>query len=368
MKKQNSWGQGLNALIPPRPTSSNHQSVKNGLEERIERKVNKAFSNSPHQEKVTSSSEVQSSAGSSSVGAEFLSAEDESLSEESKSLSVEDKFTSEREKIFHVEVDKIKPNPNQPRREFPPETIQELADSIREYGIIEPLVVTRVEREAPHGTKVEYQLVAGERRLRAAQLLGLPTVPVIIKKPLSEERKIELALVENIQREDLSPIARAKAFARLMKEFNLTQQGLSLKIGKSREVIANTLRLLQLPLEAQQLLEEGKLNEGHARAILSFSNPEKRRSFLREILAKNLSGREALLLAQKYLQFTSPKKRISRRKSVSLDPQDIERKEKLENFFQLPVVIKKKGERGEISIKFFSQEELEKILKKILGD
>jgi len=350
MNKQNSWGQGLNALIPPQ---NNHQLPKSNLEERIKQKVNEAFSNSSFQKTPFDSSLIQS--------------QDEFLSAENKSVPAEDKFISEKEKIFHVELDKIKPNPHQPRREFSKETIQELADSIREYGIIEPLIVSRIEKEIPHGTKVEYQLVAGERRLKAAQLLGLPTVPVIIKKPLPEGRKLELALVENIQREDLSPIARAKAFARLMKEFDLTQQALSLKIGKSREVIANTLRLLQLPLEAQQLLEEGRLNEGHARAILSFSNPEKRRSFLREVLAKNLSGREALLLAQKYLQFTPHKKRISPRRNVSLDPQDLEWKEKLENFFQLPVIIKKKGERGEIGIKFFSQEELEKILKKILA-
>ncbi len=362
MDERNSWGQGLNALIPPKNNqSSNHQFKKqndsspDGLESRISQKVNQAFGDRNSQEITAYDQEIFSS----------TTKKEEDGIIPKRNSQVDNIDT--KDKIFRIETELIKPNPQQPRQTFSQDSIQELADSIREYGIIEPLVVTRKETDTPHGTKVEYQLVAGERRLKAARLLGLPTVPVIIKKSLAEGRKLELALVENIQREDLSPIARAKAFARLMREFNLTQQALSIKIGKSREVIANTLRLLQLPLEAQQLLEEGKINEGHARAILSFSNPEKRRSFLREMMAKKLSGREALLLAQKYLKFVSPKRKNTTRRNVSLDPQDLERKEKLEDFFHVPVVIKKKGEQGEISIKFFSEEELEKILNKILS-
>jgi ParB family chromosome partitioning protein len=272
------------------------------------------------------------------------------------------------DKVFYIEVDKVKPNPEQPRKTFSEETIKELADSIREHGILEPLVVTREEKDTGYGTNVEYELISGERRLLASKMLGLPTVPVIIRKPIPEHKKLELALIENIQREDLASISKARAFARLIKEFGLTQQALAARIGKSREVIANTLRLLQLSYEAQHALEQGKINEGHARAILLFNNPEKRRLFLQEILSKNLSGRESLELAQHYLQDNlknNKKETLSRRQNVSLDPEDLEVKEKLEDFLQTPVIIKKKGGQGAIEIKFFSQEDLSKILNRI---
>ena len=339
------FGQGLNTLIPPTnknsqpsltsktPNSDAHFS--NDLEARISQKMSQAFSNLPQK-----------------------NLNNQGWTKNSSPLNSKDK-------IFLIETDKIKPNPNQPRHVFSQENLQELANSIREYGIIEPLVVTKIEKEVETGTQVEYQLVAGERRWRAAKLLGLPTVPAIIKKPIEESRKLELALVENIQREDLSPIAQAKAFSRLIKEFNLTQQSLALKIGKSREVIANALRLLQLPLEAQKLIDEGKLNEGHARAILLFKNPEKRKAFLKEILAKQLSGREALLIAQKYLRLSPSSHSSKPRRSISLDPIDMEWKEKLEDLLQVPVLIKKKGDRGSIEIKFFSKEEMEKVLNKL---
>ncbi|MFA5360808.1 MAG: ParB/RepB/Spo0J family partition protein, partial [Candidatus Paceibacterota bacterium] len=213
--------------------------------------------------------------------------------------------------------------------------------------------------------EVEYELIAGERRLLAAKMLGLPTVPVIIRKPVGEQKKLELALIENIQREDLTPIAKARAFARLIDEFGLTQQSLAQRIGKSRESIANTLRLLQLSMEAQKALEEGRINEGHARAILLFSNAEKRRIFLREILARNLSGRESLELAQHYLHLNQKQSLEMRRRNISLDPQDLELKEKLENLLGTPVLIKKKGDQGAIEIKFFSRQDLDKILNKI---
>ena len=358
----NNFGQGLNSLIP-RTNKNNQSSLSSNssnhfnteLEARISKKISQAFSGLPPvqpKEKSVSFPDEQDDYQQS-----FPDRQDNTLNK--SSLKTKDK-------IFLVEVDKIKPNPDQPRHVFPQDSLQELANSIREYGIIEPLVVTRIEKEVESGTKVEYQLIAGERRWRAAQLLGLPTVPVIIKKPVKESRKLELALVENIQRENLSPIAQAKAFSRLIKEFDLTQQALALKIGKSREVVANSLRLLQLPLEAQRLLDEGKINEGHARAILLFVNPEKRKTFLKEILAKQLSGREAILLAQKYLRLSPSSHNNRARRSVSLDPIDMEWKEKLEDLFQVPIVIKKKGDKGSIEIKFFSKEEMNKVLKKLL--
>ena len=407
MNEQNSLGQGINALIPPK---NNQEPSEVALEEKISEKLNNTFSNFPQdltpplnsmredfqedfqqahtkedlisndisgvQETIPEITKDNNSLGSTKENSVSDFDQNEPVIQNESVVRNEPVIQDEsiassnllEDKVFYIEVDKIKPNPEQPRKTFSEETTKELADSIREHGILEPLVVIREEKETEYGTNVEYQLISGERRLLASKMLGLPTVPVIIRKPISEQKKLELALIENIQREDLDSISKARAFVRLIKEFGLTQQALATRIGKSREVIANTLRLLQLSYEAQHALEQGKINEGHARAILLFSNPEKRRLFLHEILSKNLSGRESLELAQHYLQnnlSNNKKEALSRRRNVSLDPEDLEVKEKLEDFLQTPVLIKKKGGQGAIEIKFFSQEDLSKILNRI---
>jgi ParB family chromosome partitioning protein len=276
-------------------------------------------------------------------------------------------FSDIRGRIFQIEVNKIIPNTQQPRQDFNNESLWELASSIKEYGILEPLVVSRHEEETNSGTTVSYQLISGERRLRASKLLGLKTVPVIIKESLDEKLKLELALIENIQREDLNSISKARAFTKLMSEFGLSQQAVATKMGKSREYVANILRLLQLPYEAQKAMEEGKINEGHARAILLLPNPEKRRALLGIILSKNISGREAEEIAKSYLspEMLSQKTR-GNRMSASMDTSDLQLKELLENIFKTRVDFKKKGEQGEIAIKFYSKDELESILKTLL--
>ena len=344
----NNLGEGLEALIPKKE-KMNNQTKEDALDKKINENIKEIQDNFNHVFKEEFSKKEESS----------LATQKEDYSKDKS----EDINSLLEEKVFYIETDKIVPNPLQPRKIFSEESIEELAQSIREYGILEPLIVTRIEKETEKGTEVEYQLISGERRLLAAKKLGLPTVPVIIRKPLEERRKLELALIENIQREDLDLISKAQAFYKLINDFSLTQQELAERLGKSREVIANTLRLLQLPLEAQSALREGKINEAHARAILSFSHPDKRRAFLKEILARNLSGREALELAQRLL---GSKEKASRRRNISLDPQDLELKEKLEEILGTPVYIKKKGSQGAIEIKFYSQDDLEKILKKIL--
>ena len=375
MDEQHTFGQGLSALVPPKKDSLGNQSnddlfknqdykeaTDDALEEKISEKINNTFNNFP-QEIASPLNGIKKD-----FQEDFQSMSIKEDTEKTNNVLQDQEIQTDKplieEKIFYIEVEKIKPNPQQPRKHFPEESLKELADSIREFGILEPLVVIRTEQDTATGAKVEYELIAGERRLMASKMLGLPTVPVIIRKPLEEQKKLELALIENIQREDLTPISKAKAFARLIDEFGLTQQSLADRIGKSRESIANALRLLQLSYEAQNALEQGKINEGHARAILLFNNPEKRRVFLREILAKNLSGREALELAQHYLSLDNRQETVSRRRSISLNPEDIELKEKLENLLQTPVIIKKKGNQGAIEIKFFSQEDLNKILNK----
>lgn len=387
MDEQYTFGQGLSALVPPKKDSLGNQSNDNlfknqdykeatddALEEKISEKINNTFNNFPQEIasplngiKKDFQEDFQSISAKEDTEKTDNVLQDQEILKTNNVLQDQEIQTDKpliEEKIFYIEVEKIKPNPQQPRKHFPEESLKELADSIREFGILEPLVVIRTEQDTATGAKVEYELIAGERRLKASKMLGLPTVPVIIRKPLEEQKKLELALIENIQREDLTPISKAKAFARLIDEFGLTQQSLADRIGKSRESIANALRLLQLSYEAQSALEQGKINEGHARAILLFNNPEKRRVFLREILAKNLSGREALELAQHYLSLDNRQETVSRRRSISLNPEDIELKEKLENLLQTPVIIKKKGNQGAIEIKFFSQEDLNKILNK----
>ena len=381
-------GQGLNALIPPKKNNpeqfgpeqfgpeltaegltaegrSRRDQNSSQLEERINHKVNESVSHFPSdliaQKPLENLRE--------DFKADFKA---EITPEQTKGRSFQETFSQEKpklveEKIFQIETEKIKPNPYQPRHLFTEDSLRELADSIREFGILQPLLVIRVEKDTEKGTEVEYQLIAGERRLMAAKMIGLPTVPVIIRRPLEDQKKLEMALIENIQREDLGVISKAKAFERLINEFGLTQQELASRLGKSREVIANTLRLLQLPLEIQKAIEEGLINEGHARAILLLNNPEKRKLFFKEIISKNLSGREAMDFAQRYLTLDGKTNNFSqkRRQNLSADPQDLEWKEKLEEYFQMPVFIKKKGERGAIEIKFFTEKDFDTILKKL---
>ena len=207
--------------------------------------------------------------------------------------------------IFYLETSKIKPNPLQPRREFDQTSLEELANSIKEYGILEPLIVTRSEKETQVGRDVEYQLLAGERRLMAAKIAGLSTVPTIIKDNIEDQEKLEIALVENIQREDLNPIEKAKGFANLMDKFGLSQREVAFRVGKSREAVANALRLLQLPSEIQRALEEKKITEGHARIILSLPGSDKQRMLLGRILSYNLTVRQTEITAKELIRETS---------------------------------------------------------------
>jgi ParB family chromosome partitioning protein len=267
--------------------------------------------------------------------------------------------------VFYLEIAKIKPNPYQPRKDFNELTLKELADSVREYGVLEPLLVSRVERPLESGgVDVEYQLVAGERRLMAAKLAGLSTVPALIREIPDERMKLEIALIENLQREDLNSMEKARAFAHLADKFGLPQREIALRIGKSRESVANTMRLLQLPLEAQKALAEEKITEGHARAILSVPNSEKQRGLLEEILAKNLTVRDAEELAR---NLGGGEARFRPKLVVMPDPLSQELQAQLEEKLGAKVILKKFGSKGEIAIKFHTPEELTAIAEKLLG-
>ena len=262
-----------------------------------------------------------------------------------------------KESVFWIELSRIKPNPFQPRREFDEKALGELAESIREYGVLQPIVVTRKEIDLPMGRTVEYELLAGERRLRAAKLVGLAQIPVIVREDTSDKLKLELALVENLQREDLNPIEKAIAFKKLIDDFGMVQREVAEKVGKSREVVANTLRLLMLPTDMQQGVSVGKITEGHTRPLLMLSDyHDEQRTLYNDIINKKLSVREAERISRN----------IARERARSLlDPNTKMLQEKLENALGTRVVIEKKGPKGKIYIEFFSEEELKSISDKI---
>jgi len=198
------------------------------------------------------------------------------------------------DRVFWIEVDKIKPNPMQPRHEFGVEGLESLTDSIRQYGVLQPLVVTRKETETSTGTNVEYELISGERRLRASKLAGLSQVPVVIRDDGEDKLKLELAIIENLQREDLNPIDRALAFKKLVDMFNLRHHEVGKKVGKSREYVSNTIRLLNLPEAVQQSLISGQITEGHCRPILMVSDHEEAQAnFFKDVVNKKMTVREA---------------------------------------------------------------------------
>lgn len=259
--------------------------------------------------------------------------------------------------IFHIEVEKIKPNPFQPRKNFDEGALKDLADSIREFGIIQPLVVSKIEKDTETGTDVEYQLIAGERRLMAAKILGLERVPVIIRQTSQKEEQLELAIIENIQRENLDVIETARAYARLQEEFGLTQKEISVRVGKSREAVANTLRLLDLPVAIQDAISKGKITESHARLLLSIMNPERQKQLFEDLLKTNMTVRQLKHHAHK----------IEAGENLQIPSDDDfaikELEEKLKEILGTDVKIDKKS--GKIVISFYSDEEIYGIIDKI---
>ncbi len=257
----------------------------------------------------------------------------------------DDSLKSER--VWMVPVSEIKPHPHQPRRDFKPNELQELADSIRQHGILQPLLVSE---KADGG----YEIIAGERRWRAASLAGLATLPVIVKE-LAESQKLEVALIENIQRQDLNALEEAFAYKRLIEEFGLTQQGVAEKVGRSRPAIANTIRLLELPPEAQAALVAGKITTGQARALLGIADRAQQLEILSSMLGEKITVREIEREAQKR----------GGRGTLRRDPNLLYLEEKLRQALGTKVAITQKGERGSINISYYSKEELAEIVKKI---
>ncbi|MGI6335254.1 MAG: ParB/RepB/Spo0J family partition protein [Minisyncoccales bacterium] len=193
--------------------------------------------------------------------------------------------------IFWIETEKIKPNPYQPRKEFDEDSLQSLADSIKKYGMLQPIIVNKIEKKNEKGISCEYQIVAGERRWRAAKMLGLKQIPAIIKEQTNRER-LEVALIENIQRKNLNPIDKAEAFNQLKKEFGLLDREIAKISGSSREAVTNTLRILGLPEEAKVALRNGVISEGHAKALLGAKEAKLINELLEEVISNGYSVRE----------------------------------------------------------------------------
>ncbi|MDP3057029.1 MAG: ParB/RepB/Spo0J family partition protein [bacterium] len=254
--------------------------------------------------------------------------------------------------IANIEIKKISKNPSQMRKIFDPGALNDLAESIKMHGILQPLVVT----ERSPGA---YELIAGERRLEASKIAGLTKVPVIVRTA-SEQQKLELALVENIQREALSPIEEAMAYKNLNTEFNLTQEEIASKSGKSRSRVANFLRLLSLPLEIQNAINEKKISEGHGRAILSLTNPEKQRALFAEILKNNLTVRQAEEKV-KLVSVAGHTRKIGRKNSPWQETENI-----LSEALSTKVEIKKSGSGAKIIIDCY-EGETDRIVGRILN-
>lgn len=272
--------------------------------------------------------------------------------------------TAEGDAIFHIEVEKIKPNPHQPRRDFNEENLRELADSIREFGILQPLVVSKIEKETETGTDVEYQLIAGERRLMAVKLLGLERVPVVIRKVDDESEKLELSIIENLQRQNLNPVETARALARLQDEFRLTQREIATRLGKSRETVANTLRLLDLPSHIQEALAKGQISESHGRLLLAVGDQSAQESLFKDLVDRHLTTRE--LKAR--VGITKSPKSQGTPVPPALSPELKMLQEKLSAELGAPVKIEAHGESGKITITFYSGEELKNIIEKLGGE
>ena len=262
----------------------------------------------------------------------------------------------DRPRAIEISVDRLSPNPFQPRRSFTEEGLEQLAESIRHHGVLQPIVVR------PSGDG--YQLIAGERRWRAAQIAGLQRIPAVVRE-LDDPSMVQVALIENLQREDLNPIEEASAYRRLMDEFNMTQEQLSSTIGMSRPAIANAVRLLNLPTEIQRAVEERKLSEGHARCLLAISDQEDQLKVAAQIIANGLNVRQAEELVRGTTRDVS--RETIRKRTSEDDPDAVRLTQRLGERLGTRVKLSGSVSKGRLEIEYYSTEDLDRILEIILG-
>jgi len=270
------------------------------------------------------------------------------------SALIPEKESERKDEIIYVQTDRIKPNPFQPREDFDNLGIEELAQSIKEKGVIQPLLVRR---------KGDYfELIAGERRLRAVSLLNIKEVPIIIKD-VEDRDSLEMALIENIQRQGLNPIEEAHAYSYLIDKFQVTQEKISEVLGKARVSITNTLRLLKLPQEIQIEIKKGNISFAHGRALLEINDENLQRKFAQEIISKGLSVKEL----ESLIKARRPQTAKRRMGQALRDPIVAVLEEELQHILATKVRISKRKKRGHIMIEFYSQEDLERILNIVRG-
>jgi len=263
--------------------------------------------------------------------------------------------SDKKNEIVFVQTESVKPNPFQPREHFDEEELQDLMQSIKEKGVIQPIIVRRIGDN--------YELIAGERRLRASKMLGLPEIPVIVKE-VQDKDSLEISLIENIQRQELNPVEEARAFEYLIKKFQVTQEKISEALGVSRASVANLLRILKLPQEIQEEIKKGRISFAHAKALLEVENENYQRKLTQEIIAKGLSVRE---LENIIKMRRSPRSSYRKIEQPAREPIVAVLEEELQQFLATKVRIDKRKKRGHITIEFYSQEDLQRIAKIIKG-
>jgi len=264
---------------------------------------------------------------------------------------------SSKERVMQLELEKIVPNRNQPRSRFKDNTLDELAESISQFGVLQPIIVRKMPDEE------RYEIIAGERRFRATQKNGLETIPALIVEDVDDTSSLEMALIENIHRDNLSPMEQAYCYKQLIDEFNITHKEMSERIGKSRTAITNTMRLLALPLEVQKLLDDDLITEGHARAILGIDGMEEQISLAKRAAGKGLSVREVEALVEKNKQQDQNSGR-SKTLQFSKIPGITDQ---LSQYLESPVKINMGKKKGKIDIEFGTLKDLERIVGKIIG-
>jgi len=257
--------------------------------------------------------------------------------------------------ITYIPVESVVPNPRQPRTRINPEELQELAESIREHGIIQPLIVSR----APEGN--HYILIAGERRLEAARLVNLQSIPVILRQANDQDR-LELALIENVQRADLLPLETAEAYRQLNEDFNLSHEEISQRVGKSRVSVSNTLRLLKLPEKVKAALLEGSISEGHGRALLALSSAQAQMALLEMIVRNGLNVRQTEELVRKYAGIRQPVPKTEK----TITPELLEIEDRMRATLGTKVSLRPGQKGGSITIYYYSDEELNRLIDQLL--
>jgi ParB family chromosome partitioning protein len=273
------------------------------------------------------------------------------------SQAQEEKEGIRKGRVMDLKLDSIVPNKNQPRSRFKDNTLDELAESIREFGVLQPIIVRK------SGDEEKYEIIAGERRCRATKKNGLETIPALIIENVDDTSSLEMALIENIHRENLSPMEQAYCYKQLIDEFNITHQEMSKRIGKSRTAITNSLRLLTLPLEVQKLLDDDFISEGHARAILGISSMEEQIKIAKKVNEKGMSVREVENLVDRQKQ----KNDKPGRKETMQFARIPKITEKLSRYLDSPVKITMSKKKGKIDIEITTIADLERVVRKIIG-